>query len=468
MAKKNIERDHKKTSTTDNFLKFVSRQNTDEKKERVENKSTKSDDITVSFNKFFSSLAKALNILNASIDKTLSSKGMLKIVSFVITLILVFILNGGSLDNVLSVPTSGDSINDVPVVVEGLSKDYVITGVPETADVILVGSSLDIYSVKNSSDFEVVVDVSTLSEGEHTVELKAINHPHNLEVVVVQGSIPIKISSKSTQTFPLGYQFVNEDELNQEYSVGLTSIGLETVEVKGAVDTLSKINKVEATIDVANVTKSFEQTADIVATDINGNVLDVEITPNTVEVSCSVASYSKKVPITVLKKGDVSEGKAIKDITLTQSEVTIFGDESSLNEIDTVYVDVNVDGISGTIIINNISLTPIEGVNKMSVNTVNASVEVEESSEKTIENIGIIGVDNDNIENIVYDEMCDVKITGAKSVIDKITEENITAAVDITGLTNGVHTLPVLVTVENKYVIVELLSNKEIEIEIDD
>ncbi len=464
MPKKTQNKENRKASTTDIFLKFINKETNDNKQSKEQEIKSKDDNVV--YVSFFTGLANALNILNVSLDRMLASKKMLKFISLTITIIAVFILNGGSVSNILSVPTSGDRVDDVPVVVEGLPKDYVITGAPDSVDVILVGSALDIYSTKNSTDFYVSLDVSTLSQGVYTVELQAVNYPENLEVVVVQSTTQVELSAKATQTFPLTHRFINEDQMNQEYSVSVGKLSTETVEVKGSADVISRISKVEAVIDVANVTKSFTQDAQIVASDAAGNILDVEINPTSAEVNCSVSSFSKTVPIISLKVGDVESGLAIKDIQLSANEVTIFGDESALNKIDEIYVEVPVEGISSTITVNNILLAQVEGINKMSITQVNASVSVEPIFEKTIEGISIMQVNSDNSSSIVYDGTATVKVKGAESVIASLGSNNIKATVDITGLAPGEYTLPIVVTTENKYVTIEIVSSKDITITI--
>ena len=81
------------------------------------------------------------------------------IISIVMTLILFFTISGG---DILSSPTSGTTLDNVPIQIEGLNEDYEITGVPQSIQVGLIGPSLDIYTSKIANDYEVYLDEYTV------------------------------------------------------------------------------------------------------------------------------------------------------------------------------------------------------------------------------------------------------------------------------------------------------------------
>ena len=48
--------------------------------------------------------------------------------------------------------------------------------------------------------------------GDHTIELKSEGFPTNLQVMIVPQTVSVKITQKYTETFELGYDFINEDK----------------------------------------------------------------------------------------------------------------------------------------------------------------------------------------------------------------------------------------------------------------
>lgn len=460
MPKKDLNKD----STTDFFLKFITRQ----KSEKVEDKPIpKVEDSIGPTEKAYTFFIKSVNFINTTLDKMLSSKISVKILSLSLTIILVFVINGGSVNSILSTPTSGDFLTEVPVKIEGLSSDYEITGIPETVNVMMAGSSFDIYTVKASKNYEVYLDVTNLGEGEHALDFKTKNFPKELKVAVQPATAVVRLSSKTTATFKLGYRFINADKMDSAYSVAVKQMAHEQVEVRGSQETINKIYSVEANVDLTGVDESFSQNATIYAYDRSGTKLDVEIKPSKVTVDCTVTSYSKEVNIVPIYKGDMEDGFAIASATLSKDKTKIYGDEEALKNIEEVYVDVDVSGLNQALTINNLSITKVKGINKMSVEKVNIDLQVEAINKKVIADIPIIVNNNVNNFNITYKEnqnVVSIEVAGAKSIIDKLTNNDIKASIDIKDLQVGNHSVPITVKIGNDRITFTFISPAEIKI----
>lgn len=468
MAKK----DGHKDSTTDFFLKFITRQKEESKeiKDSKKNLSTKFDDGLGAREKAYTSFIKGVNFVNSTLDKMLSSKLSIKILSLALTIILVFVINGGSINKILSTPTSGDFITEVPIKIEGLSDEYEISGVPESVNLMLTGSSFDISTVKVSKNYEVYLDVTNLGEGEHTVDFNSRNFPDDLQVAILPANATIKLSPKVTSTFKLGYRFINEDKMDSAYSAAVSKMEHEQVEVRGSQETINKIYTVEANIDLTNIDKSFSQEAPIYAYDRSGAKLNVEITPSIVDVDCTVTSYSKEVNIVPVYKGELESGFAIANAKLSKSTTMIFGDEKTLKDIKEVYVDVTIDGFNQDITLNNLAITKVEGINKMSEDKVNVALEIEELEKKTLTSIPITINNNSESYNVGYREnesTVSIEVSGAKSLIDKLTLDDVKASIDIKDLKAGTHTVPVTVKLSNSSLTFTFITPKELAITLD-
>ena len=172
---------------------------------------------------------------------------------------------------------------------------------------------------------EVFVDLSKLDKGDHTLTLQSQGFADTLTVMIVPDTVNIHLSEKIKQSFVLEYDFINEDKLDQKYSVSLKHSDIDRVSIYASRETLNKISRVVAYIDVENKTHDFSQNAVIKALDELGNALDVAITPTHAAVECSVASYSKEVPIQATFRGEVASGYQISNYALSQSTVTIYG-----------------------------------------------------------------------------------------------------------------------------------------------
>ncbi len=450
-------------STNDLFLKFVKKEQEKKAKESKEKnitnpKAVKTVDVAI----------RVYNYMNHLLDRILSNKMNILILSLGMACMLFYTISG---DQILKSPTSGTKINEVSVQVENLSEDFEVFGVPPHITVGLIGPSLDLYKTNFSKDYEVYADLGSIEEeGDYSIELQYRNFAETLDVMLLPNTVSVSVAKKQEEMFELGYIFINEDKLDSKYSVSVDSMDLETVQVYASKPTLSKIAQVVACIDVADKSEAFEQSAKIKAYDINGKVLDVDISPQTVNVKCSVASYSKSVSIVPHFIGNVEMGYGLSGCTLNQTTVTIYGLIENIDSIDTVYADIDVDGLKEDTVITGVSLRKERGINKFSVENVEATLKIEKLITKTIENIPVTVLNNAHKYKVSFageGQKASVKVTGTESKVNALTADNIQASVDIDNLGVGTHKVNVSIASDDEHVELELLSSDIITINIE-
>ena len=71
--------------------------------------------------------------------------------------------------------------------------------------------------------------------------------------MIVPQTVNVKITQKYTETFELGYDFINEDKIDSKYSVSVESMEHQQVEIRGSQDIIGKINTVKANIDLSGI-----------------------------------------------------------------------------------------------------------------------------------------------------------------------------------------------------------------------
>ncbi len=461
MSKRNRKNSEFNDSTTDFFLKIVKKEQATSKKE-----STSKDSFELKTTKTINRASKIYNYINKAFDKLLSNNKNVLVISGILTLVLFFTISGGDF---LSSPTSGATLENVPVNVVGLDDDYEITGLPESITVGLIGPSLDIYSTRIANDYEVYLDVTSYTTGDYTVNLKSRNFPESLNVMLVPNSLKISIVKKIESTFKLDYQFINEDELDTQYSVTLDEIAVKNVTIRAAKDTLSKIVNVKACIDVADRTTDFEDDAKIKAYDENGNEVDVEISPSTVHVKCSVSSYSKTVSVKPKFIGNVADGYVLANYTLSYSTIEIYGTEENLKDISEVSCEIDISDLKSSTSISKIPIEKDEKISKLSSDSVDVTLEIEKSITKKFDKIPIKVLNKPSGKKVSFvgdSNYATVSVTGAQSLVNSLTNDNIQASIDVNVLDVGNQKVKVSVAIDNDLYI-ELLSSKEISINIE-
>jgi YbbR domain-containing protein len=453
-------------STTDFFLKVVQR-NKEEQEKKSSKETTTKESVNLTKSKTIEKVGQFYNYLNQILDKILSSHISMMIVSFVMAVVLFVSISGGDM---LSSPTSGTTLEKVPLQVEGLDDDYDVFGLPKSVKVGLIGPSLDIYTTKLSNNYEAYVDLKGLGKGEHTVKLQSRNFPDTLTVMLVPDTLKVKIAPKISTKYDLTYRFINEDQMDQKYSVSVEQMAVESVTIRASQETLNNIASVEACIDVSEKTESFEQDAVIRAYDKNGKILDIDIAPTTVHVKCNVTSYNKDVIVKANFIGNLVSGYQITNYSLSQSTVKIYGLKKDIDDISIVYVDVNVNQLNQSKTFDNLSLKKETGINKFSVDKISVTLEVDKVISKTFDKIPIKVLNQSKQYKVSFagkGKYAKVKITGSEDKISQLTRSNIQASIDVNKLSVGTKKVKVKVVADDDSLKVKLLSSPKITINIE-
>lgn len=448
-------------STTEFFLKVVQKD-----KERTSQDIQPKESLTTK-TKTLDKVGRFYNYINQTLDRILSSKMSIMILSCVMAGFLFYSIAG---KDIITSPTSGTTIENVPILVENLNPDYELTGVPQTATVGLIGPSLDIYKTNFIKDYEVYLDLTDYETGEYTVNLKSRNFPDTLTVMLVPSTLKIKLSPKEDVNYDLGYRFINEDKLDSKYSVSVDEIALNSVKVRASQETLQKIERIDACIDVSEKTEAFEQDATIKAYDSNGDEIQVEISPKTVHVKCGVASYSKTVPIQVHYIGDLSSGYQVSRCSLSQNEVKIYGLEENIKDISYVNVDININDLKSSTTMTNVALKKETGINKFSSDTIDVTLEIEKVITKRIDKVPIKVLNNTKNYKVSFageGQYASVSVTGTETKLATLTVDNIQASIDIDGLNVGTRQVSVKAVADDEQLKIELLSSSKVTINIE-
>ncbi|MEG0264731.1 MAG: CdaR family protein [Erysipelotrichaceae bacterium] len=399
------------------------------------------------------SMAKSFRWLSSWIDKVLFSQKHGKIVALFLAILIYAVINvGNGSENVFISKSSAITLENIPVTATVSTEVYEVSGLPETVNVKVVGEASDIALVNSQkSTYGVVADLSDLSEGSHEVTLKPNNFSQRLDVIIEPSSVVVKISRKTTKVFNLGYDFVNTDKMDQIYSLSKPEFETSEVIVHASQETVDKIAFVKALIDVSGVDKTFERDAQIVAYDQKGNRVEVDILPTTMKTKVEVTTPTKNVPITIVPVGKIPNGKAITSVKLDTQALTIYGPESVLADINEIIIQLPASTFEGDKSVTMPIIAP-NGVTKTSVQRVNIEVKLADSSERVISNVPVKYKNNKKGFKISSDEaakFAEVKITGAKNILDEIKIEDLEVYFDL-GKVNEAGSMELPLSVKGK------------------
>ena len=291
------------------------------------------------------------------------------------------------------------------------------------------------------------VTPTTIMNNRNTGNIKYMVNPSTVTVIIYQ---------KVSETKALDLDILNVDHLDSKLVVEDINYDTDKVIVKGAEHTLEQVATVKALADLddlASQTVGNNKLTDVPlkAYDKEGNVVDVEIVPNKIDVELVISSPSELIPLKVVPKGEVSFGLGISSITLSEDNVMVYASSDVLEKIKEVgYIPIEID-VSDLKQDKEYKLeipTPI-GAKSLSINTVTVDVAVEESTNKDFENIAVEtrNLPNGYIVQGVSESDTNVTVTvkGVKSVIDGLEATDIHAYIDLSNYKEGTYKVDVQV-----------------------
>ena len=284
-----------------------------------------------------------------SIERFLGRKQTLIVISLLVALCIFFIIDG---ESSATIDQYAEVLYDQPVTATYNEEAYVVEGVPKSVDITLIGRKSDLYLAKQIGEHEVVLDLSDYKPGTYKVKLK---YNHNIDSVNYKldpSTINVKISKKVSSEKNIEYDLLNEDKLNKKLSIKSVKLDRNSVYVRGSEETLNKIAKVKALIDLkaANLTEKGTFTIDsiiLVAYASDGSIIEnVETVPAKINASVVVDSYYAELPVKVTTTGNLKNGYAISNLTSSIQKVSVYGDEEAIKNLQYIEASLSVDDLS--------------------------------------------------------------------------------------------------------------------------
>lgn len=392
-------------------------------------------------------LFKAVRWLSSWIDRILFNPRYGKIVSLALAVLLYLTVNFNS-SSLGRAMQYADQISSVPVTVNYNSDMFEISGVPEEANVSVIGEMSDVQLARTQKNYSVVADLTGLTEGTYQVKLQPKDFSERLSVKIEPSSAMVTIKKKVTSQFDLSYDFINTDKLDSIYVLGDPQFETTKVNVRAASDTLNSIAFVKALIDVSGKTADFEQDAVLVAYDQTGNPVKADIVPSTVKVNVKVTSPNKDVPVAIEMQGEIPDGKAIEEIVLDHSSVKIYAQQTVLDKLDKVSVQLDVSKLTSDTKMYQ-TITVPTGVRQINPTRVNMDIRLGEGVTRAIDNVAINFINNTNKYKIQTKDdqiAVSVNVFGTQTNVDKITAGDINVYFDMKDLQPGEYEVPLLVS----------------------
>ena len=386
-----------------------------------------------------------------SIERTFNKKSTLIIISLILAFGVFILIDR---ESSIMIDQYAEILYNQPVSAVYNEELYVVEGLPKSVDITLVGQKRHIFLAKQSPSKGVTVDLTGLKPGNHKVTLKYSQRLASLDYRLDPSTVTVTIYEKTSETRALTYDVLQKDNLDSKLYIKNVELDRDDVIIKGADSKLKKVASVRALVDVDEFVNPKEgkmilKDVPLVAYDTDGNVIDVEIVPKSVDAEVEITSPSKEIPIKVIPKGDIAFGKAIKTLTPNISNITVYGDEKAVENIEYLPVSIDVKDLASDKEFN-VTLKKPTGITELSEKTINIKVTVDESKTQEFENISV-ATENLNDKYKVQalseaDSRVTVVVKGAADILSGIDASTIKAYIDLEKYGPGEHEVPVKVT----------------------
>lgn len=391
-------------------------------------------------------------------EKWLNKKNTLVFISLLMALLLFFYVDSQAST---VIDSAAEVLQNQKVEATYNKEAYVVEGLPETADVTLIGRTVDLYLAKQLSTGKVTVDLSDLKEGTHKVDLNYDSPINSVTYKLDPSSITVNVYPKVSATKTITVDVINKDKLDSKLSVQSVTVDKEEVIIKGtdddkSVHNINKVATVKALVDVGAIVdpKAGVNTlkdVKLVAYDKYGNVVDVEIVPEKVTATVNIESYSGEAKIKIIPTGTVAFGKAISSISSSVNTIKIYGEEEVVSRYGDSYIPIEVDvtGLSDSKTYTVVVPKP-EGIREVSEKTITVKISVGNEESIEVNDIKIDAINlGPNLKAAAIGENSSkttVIVKGTREVLDAIDPTTIRATVDLAGLDEGEHNVKVNVT----------------------
>lgn len=356
-------------------------------------------------------------------------------------------------------PTTSKTFHDIPVKI--LNENVIISANQvyeiedgDTVNVTVKGKRSFVETL-DETDFMATADLTELSKVNAVSINVVLKKESNSGIDLDWGNAVLKVSLEKRVTQKFKVEVKHQGELSENYVLGEMIAKPNIVEVSCGESKFRKIDHVGVMVMLNGQSENFEAEYSPILYDEDGEVLDdsnVTFSNNTIRVSTEVRG-TKEVPIFVTTTGTPASGYRLVQTDYKPETVRVSGTASALAKIETIKIQVNIDGVKKDVE-KDISLLDYisEGVQlEEDVSSIAVRCEIEKDGERTF-SLAPTDVAVKNLpENCTMDlspssDKYTVTITGEESLLTNMKLADLGAYVDLNGLSDGEHAIDVKFT----------------------
>lgn len=354
----------------------------------------------------------------------------------------------------------------------GLGKYYEVINNSNTVTFKVSGKRSYLERMSNA-DFRAVADLETIDNLER-VPIEIMVQRYSGSVTVINKTYYLELEVEDLISKPFMITVQTDGEVAERHALGETSASPTLLRVSGPASVVNTIDKAVATVDVEGMSQDVTDSVIPVLYDKEGNEVDTkELSYNIQNVMVSMQILdTKDVTLNFQTTGTLPDGYEYVGIEYKPQTVSVKGTAAVLNTVNSITVPrevLNLTDATGDIEKDvDISSYLPEGVSL--VNSKDAKISVVVKVEKHERRKFEMPTANITVSNLPgrYDvkfsqETVKVEIEGLALELDVLDEKELTGSIDVSGMTEGEHTVNLDLNLDSKF---KLVKNVTVTVEI--
>jgi len=386
------------------------------------------------------------------VDKWLSNPTVLKLVAVALGIILWAVVHFDDPQTPTTVTSAleNKTFNAVKVQTYGLNeRNYVLKSItPQSVKLTVRGARSDLLKA-TTEDYRLRVDLSTVTDGEHTLKIQA-ELPRGVDLVsMTPDSVTVDVEELQTKEFEVSV--TTKGTPAQGYKAGIPILRpTNRVHVTLPASKLAKVVSVGASVSVDGESKTIKnKSVKLAAYDANGKPIEgAVLDPAVLEVEVPITNPYKTVPLQFKLIGQMPPGLSIASFKPATEQLTIYGPQNVLDKVEFVEADLDLSTLtkSGKV---TVPIKPIDSITEYSPEEVTVDIEVVLSQTRTIQGLPVTveGL-GDGLHAKITEpstQKVDIVMQGAPAVLDKLQPGDVDVVADLSGRGPGVYTVPIVV-----------------------
>jgi YbbR domain-containing protein len=339
--------------------------------------------------------------------------------------------------------------------------DLAVEPVNVPGDLALAGSPVnvrvrvqvdeDVWNTLTPADFDTTLDLDGLQAGTYDLPVRVEPKTGRGDLRVTQ-VVPdtVEVELKSLFSKSVAVSVALEGAPPPEFEASAPKVDQETVLVTGTQDRVTLVSLAVAGLDLSGRTEDTTQAVRLEPRDSRGFLVEgVSLEPSLVNVSVEIkqTEFSRALVVSPTVEGSPAEGYDIVGVSAEPSVVTVFGPQSFVGEAATIRTQpIDITDATENVV-RTVSLDLPADVSVSGGTSVTVTVRIDPAQGRQTLGVTAVAVGLDpNLSITGALPLVDVVLLGELPALRQIRPSDITATINLTGLTEGKHEVTIAVS----------------------